>query len=106
MIAVAQPMMACEMALAGALRGAGDTRFPLFSTFCGLMLGRLIPAWVFATLGLSVYWIFAVMIFDYAIKAILLIHRFRSHKWLDVRVDGEVPGPHSATIMDSDKKNT
>ncbi|GHD38067.1 MATE family efflux transporter [Halioglobus pacificus] len=86
MIAAAQPMMACEMALAGALRGAGDTRFPLFSTFCGLMLGRLIPAWVFFTLGLSVYWIFAVMLFDYSLKAILLIHRYRSHKWLDIKV--------------------
>ena len=106
MIALAQPMMACEMALAGALRGAGDTRFPLFSTFCGLMLGRLIPAWVFASLGLSVYWIFAVMIFDYSLKAVLLIHRFRSHKWLDVKVDSPEDRASEAPIMDSDKKNT
>ena len=107
MIALAQPMMACEMALAGALRGAGDTRFPLFSTFCGLMAGRLIPAWIFASLGFSVYWIFAVMIFDYAIKAGLLIHRFRSYKWLEVRLGSDPAGPAAAAAtMDSDKKNT
>jgi Na+-driven multidrug efflux pump len=94
------------MALAGALRGAGDTRFPLFSTFCGLMAGRLIPAWIFASLGFSVYWIFAVMIFDYAIKAVLLIHRFRSYKWLDVKVGSDLPVPAAAAVMDSDKKNT
>jgi putative MATE family efflux protein len=84
MIALAQPLMAFEFTLGGALRGAGDTRFPLIATFCGIILGRLIPASLFVWLGLSVYWIFSVMILDYAIKAAMLIHRFRSRKWLDV----------------------
>jgi len=87
MIAVAQPLMACEFTLGGALRGAGDTRFPLIATFCGIILGRLIPALVFLWLELSIYWIFAVMILDYAIKAVLLIHRYRSRKWLDIKMD-------------------
>lgn len=86
MIAVVQPVMACEFSLAGALRGAGDTRFPLVATFCGIMLGRLLPAWLVASLGLSVYWIFAVMILDYVIKAVMLLYRFRSRKWLDIRI--------------------
>jgi Na+-driven multidrug efflux pump len=98
--------MACEMTLAGALRGAGDTRFPLFSTFCGLMLGRLIPAWLFAQAGFSVYWIFAVMIFDYLLKAILLVHRFRSHKWLETRLGDEAAHARKPVSVDSDKKNT
>jgi Na+-driven multidrug efflux pump len=38
-------------------------------------------------LEFSVYWIFAVMILDYAIKAALLIHRFRSRKWLDIKIE-------------------
>ncbi|MEH6583970.1 MAG: MATE family efflux transporter [Halioglobus sp.] len=84
MIAVAQPLMACEFTIAGALRGAGDTRFPLIATFCGIVLGRLLPALLFAQLGFSVYWLFAVMIFDYAIKATLLIRRFLSRKWLTI----------------------
>ncbi|MEH6569652.1 MAG: MATE family efflux transporter [Halioglobus sp.] len=87
MIALAQPMMACEFTLAGALRGAGDTRFPLIATFCGIILGRLIPALIFAHLELSVYWLFGVMIIDYAIKATLLIHRFTSRKWLKIDLD-------------------
>lgn len=86
-IALAQPLMACEFAIAGALRGAGDTRFPLIATFCGIILGRLIPALTFFWMGLSVYWIFAVMLFDYGIKATLLIHRYRSRKWLEVKID-------------------
>ena len=83
MIAISQPMMACEATLGGALRGAGDTRFPLIATFCGLVFGRLIPAWIIWSLGLSVYWIFAVMMLDYGTKATLVFRRYRSHKWLD-----------------------
>lgn len=84
MIALSQPLMACEFTLAGALRGAGDTRFPLAATFCGIILGRLLPASLFAYLGFSVYWIFGVMILDYSIKALLLLYRFRSKKWLNI----------------------
>lgn len=105
MIAAAQPMMACEVALAGSLRGAGDTRFPLMATFCGLLLGRLLPAWLFASLNLSVYWIFAVMLFDYSLKAILLIYRYRSRKWLNIKVHAS-NDQQTGKIIDSDKKNT
>tara|TARA_R110002110_G_scaffold415748_1_gene654886 strand:- start:130097 stop:131446 length:1350 start_codon:yes stop_codon:yes gene_type:complete len=85
-IAVAQPLMAFEFTLSGALRGAGDTRFPLIATFCGIVFGRLLPAWLFVSLGLSIYWIFMVMILDYAIKAVLLLQRYRSGKWMSVRI--------------------
>ena len=102
-IALVQPIMACEFTLAGALRGAGDTRFPLLATLCGIILGRLVPAWIAAGLGLSVYWIFAVMILDYCIKAALLIRRFRSSHWQDIRL---ATPDQSNTTVDSDKNNT
>jgi putative MATE family efflux protein len=85
-ISLAQPLMACEFAIGGALRGAGDTRFPLIATFCGILFGRLAPALIVLALELSVYWIFSVMILDYVIKAGLLYHRYRSRKWLDVSI--------------------
>ena len=105
MIAISQPMMACEQTLAGALRGAGDTRYPLIVTFCGIMFGRLIPAWIFYQLGLSVYWIFAVMMLDYSIKAVMHLVRFRSLKWLHTRISSSDTS-NLATDIDSDKKNT
>lgn len=82
MLAASQPIMACSITLAGALRGAGDTRFPLAATFCGMAMGRLLPAWIFLSMDLSIYWIFAVMVFDYSITATMLIRRYRSRKWL------------------------
>lgn len=87
MIAVAQPLMAFEFTLGGALRGAGDTKFPLVATLCGVTIGRLIPALFFLWLELSVYWIFSIMLLDYSIKAVMLVHRFRSRKWLDIKLD-------------------
>ncbi len=83
-IALCQPMMAVEFTLASALRGAGDTRYPLLITFLGIVLGRLLPALLFYKLGLSVGWIFGVMALDYGIKAVLLIRRFRAGQWVHI----------------------
>jgi len=86
-IAFAQPLMAFEFTLGGALRGAGDTRFPLIATFCGIILGRLIPSLFCVWMELSVYWLFSVMILDYTIKVALLLYRYRSRKWLNIQMD-------------------
>jgi putative MATE family efflux protein len=90
-IACCQPLMAVEFTLASALRGAGDTRYPLMVTICGIFLGRLFPAWLFAKMGLSIYWVFSVMIIDYGIKSALLFRRYKSEKWLDIRISGHGP---------------
>jgi putative MATE family efflux protein len=89
MIGVVQPLMAVELTLGGALRGAGDTRYPLLATFCGLVLGRVVPAWLFAIMDFSVYWIFASVLADYSIKASILGWRYRSRKWLDMDVGSQ-----------------
>ncbi len=80
-LALAQPIMAIEFSLAGALRGAGDTRFPLLSTFTGLFFGRIVLALVFVKMGLGINWIFSVALIDFSIKASMLVWRFRSGKW-------------------------
>jgi Na+-driven multidrug efflux pump len=97
-IAVGQPLMAFEFTLGGALRGAGDTRFPLVATFCGIIGGRLVPALVFLWMGLSVYWIFSVMLMDYFIKATILFFRFRSRKWLHIRLNETEPSTSTRLV--------
>jgi Na+-driven multidrug efflux pump len=49
-----QPLMAIEAALGGALRGAGDTRFPMLVTATGLIVVRGSVAALGAYLGVSV----------------------------------------------------
>jgi putative MATE family efflux protein len=81
-----QPLMAIEFTLGGSLRGAGDTRFPLITTLTGLVLVRVVLAGIFAWLELSVEWVFGALIADYVIKGIMLVWRFRSGRWQNIRV--------------------
>jgi putative MATE family efflux protein len=78
-----QALMAVEFTLGGALRGAGDTRFPLFTVLCGLFGARVVLAASFAAAGLPVEWVYAALIADYVVKASLLTWRFRSGAWQD-----------------------
>ena len=81
-----QPLMAIEAALGGALRGAGDTRFPMLTTLCGLVLVRGSVAALGAYLGLSVEWIFAALIADYIVKASMLVWRFKRDRWKSITI--------------------
>ena len=71
------PLLAVEFAIGGALRGAGDTRFPLIATILGLLVMRCGLAAVAAYLGLAVIWVYAALVGDYILKGALLIWRFR-----------------------------
>lgn len=82
MLGVSQPLMSVDIALGGALRGAGDTRFPLISTFCGFIVARQLTALTFMLLELPVEWIFGALIGDYIVKAGLIFWRFQSRVWL------------------------
>jgi len=78
------PLLAVEFAIGGALRGAGDTRFPLVATFLGLIGMRCGLAALATFLGVEVFWVYAALVGDYVLKASLLIWRFRSGRWRTV----------------------
>jgi putative MATE family efflux protein len=86
-LGAAQPLMAIEFTLAGALRGAGDTRFPLFALLVGLLVFRLGGALVLARpIFGTVAAVWSCLLADYAVKAILLSWRFRSGRWKTIPV--------------------
>ena len=86
-LGAAQPLMAIEFTLGGALRGAGDTRFPLFALLTGLLVFRLGAAQFLARpLFGTVTAVWSCLLADYAVKATLLVWRFRSGRWKTVRV--------------------
>lgn len=76
-----QVLMAIEFSLSGALRGAGDTRFPLYAVLTGLFGVRIALAGFFAWKGWPVEWVFAALIGDYIVKSTMLTLRFRSGRW-------------------------
>ena len=83
-MALVQPLMAVEFTLGGCLRGAGDTRFPLIATMVGLCGIRVGLAGVFVFLQFSVEWIYAALIGDYIVKAVMLLYRFHGSKWQQI----------------------
>jgi putative MATE family efflux protein len=85
-----QALMAIEFSIGGALRGAGDTRFPFITVLAGLLGARLSLAFLFWWLGWSVEWIFAALIADYIVKATMLSWRFRSGRW-KTALDSQAP---------------
>ena len=86
-LGLAQPLMAVEFVLGGALRGAGDTRFPLGVVFVGLFVCRLIPATLAALyFDASIQVVWSALLLDYSTKAALLVMRFARGRWKEIQV--------------------
>lgn len=86
-VAVVIPPFSLMMILGGALRGAGDTRWPLAFSLFGFLAVRL-PATMFLAYhwgwGLPGAWY--AMAADLVIRAALVVARFASGAWQQVRV--------------------
>jgi len=75
------------MILTGALRGAGDTRWPLAFTLIGLAGIRLPLAWVLTGwFGLGVAGAWYAMVIDLYLRCMLITARFLHGGWKRVRV--------------------
>jgi putative MATE family efflux protein len=86
-LGLAQPLMAVEFVLGGALRGAGDTRFPLGILFLGLFFCRLIPATLAALyFHASIQIVWSALLLDYFTKVVLLMIRFYRGRWKLIEV--------------------
>lgn len=86
-MAISQPFMAYVMVLAGALRGAGDTKWVMLVTLVGTWGSRVVMGWflgIYLGLGLRGVWI--AMVLDNFIRAIMLVARFRSGQWKTINV--------------------
>ncbi len=87
MVAYCQPGMATYFTLAGALRGAGDTRSPLMIAIVGMYLFRIPAAWILTTYyDASIHLVFGLLIGDYIIRIICILLRYARGKWLETKV--------------------
>lgn len=86
-MAISQPFMAYVMVMAGALRGAGDTKFVMLVTMIGTWGNRIVVAWflgVFLGLGLRGVWV--AMLIDNLTRAAAMILRYRAGGWKTIRI--------------------
>lgn len=86
-VSICQPFSGASMVLAGALRGAGDTKLVLLITYLGIFLIRIPITYLFLDVlnfGLAGAWI--VMTIDLAIRSSLAFYIFRRGKWKYLQV--------------------
>ncbi|HFD39231.1 MAG TPA: MATE family efflux transporter [Anaerolineae bacterium] len=87
MVGVIQPILAATMIFAGALRGAGDTRWPMAMTGISIWLIRLPLAYLFGlVLGWGLPGAWGAFALDLSLRGMLNFLRFRSGRWKLVKV--------------------
>ena len=85
--AIAMPSLALSMILTGALRGAGDTRWPFVFTMIGFLAVRIPLAYLltqFWTLGVFGAWY--AMLADLGVRCLLVVLRFQHGGWKNLKV--------------------
>lgn len=86
-LAACQPLMAADFTLGGALRGAGDTTFPLLTVIIAFYGARLGFAYCAAAIfSLSLPWVWSALFGDYIARASLKAWRFQSGRWKTIKV--------------------
>jgi MATE family multidrug resistance protein len=86
-IGFAQPLLAMNFIYSGALRGAGDAKFPLLSKIVSTWLTRMPLALLLVNVlgwGLAGAWV--AMGCDFAVQALSCLYRFRRGRWRDIKV--------------------
>ena len=77
-----QPTLALAYVFAGALRGAGDTRWPMYVTILGVWIFRMplvylcVHVW---QLGIVSVWVVTAL--DFLLRSLVLWRRFRGNGW-------------------------
>lgn len=90
-ISCSLPLMGVEFSMAGALRGAGDTRYPMMVTVFSILLSRILVPFIMVQLGASVFWLYATSLLDFGIKSSLNMHRFRRRDWMNSTQHQQLP---------------
>ena len=83
--AVIQPVMAICDAMAGSLRGAGDTRTPMIAAFIGPGVVRLFFCWYLAfELNMGLFGIWVGTSLDWVVRLVFLTLMFKRGHWRHV----------------------
>ncbi len=87
LVAVAQPLLASTMIFSGALRGAGDTRWPMLSNGFNVFVVRFGLAVLFVEVfGLGLMGAWYALTIDMSMRGLLNFLRFRAGGWKRIEV--------------------
>ena len=84
-IAFFQPVIAFSNVFAGALQGAGDTKYPMYATFFGTWVVHIGLGYLLGVkLGLGLFGIWIGYALNNAVRSVLLYIRFKSERWSSI----------------------
>lgn len=86
-IAFVQPLFNASIVLTGVLRGAGETKVPLYASLGGMWFVRLISAYIFINVlnwGLKGVWL--GMLLDLAMRFVIVFYRYIKKDWLNAKI--------------------
>jgi len=87
MVGWIQPVSAAAMIFSGALRGAGDTRYPMVATILAIWVVRLPLAYLLShTFGWGLQGAWVGIVVDVSVRAAFNYLRFRGGRWKMVQV--------------------
>ena len=82
LVAIIQPLQSSQFILAGALRGAGDTRATAYITFFTVLLVRpLLAIYLINIMNMGLLGAWVAISVDQLIRSVLVLLRFNSGKW-------------------------
>lgn len=87
LIALFQPFAAITQIFTSALQGAGDTKFPMYTTLIGIWCGRVGIGYLLGVVcGLGLLGVWMGYALDITFRAILLLIRFLNGKWQKISI--------------------
>ncbi len=87
LIALVQPAFGFVIVLTGILRGAGDTKVPLFAAVFGMWGIRLLFTWILTyAFGFGLMGAWTAMGVDLFVRMCIVYSRFRKRTWLNIEV--------------------
>lgn len=89
-IALVQPALCITVVITGALQGAGETKFPMYSTLIGIWGIRVLGVYFLGiVLGMGLVGVWIAVSIDLILRGILLMWSFKRGKWKDIKLTAE-----------------
>ncbi|WP_286261599.1 MATE family efflux transporter [Thalassotalea atypica] len=85
-VAFSMPLIATDFTIGGAIRGAGDTTYPLKVSLATMVLVRIVLPFVFISLDFSYLSLFLLTACDFLVKALFMTYYFRSKRWMHTKI--------------------
>jgi putative MATE family efflux protein len=83
---ISQVPLAICFVISGSLRGAGDTNVTFAINAISLWGLRILPAWLLTFYITNSVWVYLVAMIESVVRAVILLLRFRSGKWKEIKV--------------------